>query len=608
MSRQLFTRRSVLGAAGLGVAGLGAAMSPFANRSNASPGGGAALDPGCYSCSGPAPAYLRSYRQSASIPTPREQTLVIAQPPTVVFDSFNPYIPNGMAGSYGLDQVCFEHLFYFNFETGELINGIGTGWEYNADYTELVLRLNPNARWSDGTPLTADDIVFTVAMLQGNASLFTASGVINNVESATAIDPQTVQYRLLRANPRYHYAFIAGIIGAGFLVQPKHIWENQDPASFPNNPPVHAGPYVLDQVLPDQFMYIWRKNHDYWNIANLNCQPEYVIVRQEQPVDLEVQEFQRGNLDTGGPLTIDYLNQQVIKATDESAILFPFSDPCPRSLFPNFDGPSGLMAIPEGRWAVSYMIDRQVAAEVLSQPPSQPAKFPWAPYVSNEQWSVPEIQQQHDFTFDMNRAAELLDAAGATLVDGRRQLNGQPLNVQIITPVVVTDPGYQIADMLRLNAAELGLEMTLSSLQGGTHGDVHAFGDYDINAQWMCGLVFDPVQMYDDFLMRDYVPVGERAISNLNRVQLPEFDEVVTRLEAADPADPANKPDFDRALELYFEGLPVIPTAQTAFSFLYNTKTWTGWPTPEDRYGIGASWWSQFRFVIGRLQPAAAAQ
>lgn len=589
MSHQRYTRRTVLGTAG---AGLGAAMSPLAGRS-------AFADSGHRS----APVVLRR-SQNANIPTPREQTLVIAQTPTNIFDSFNPFIPNGQAEQYGLVQVCHEHLFYFNFETGEVINGIATGWEYNADFSELVLRLNLGARWNDGTPLTADDIVFTVNLLAGNPSLFGASGVINNVESVSALDPQTVVYRLQRPNPRYHYAFIAGIIQAGFLPHPKHIWETQDAASFPNNPPVYSGPYVLDQVIPEQFMYVWRKNPEYWNIANLDCQPEYIVIRQEQPVDLEVQEFQRGNLDTGGPLTIDYLNQQVIAASDDSVILYPFSDPCPRSLFPNFAGPSGLMAIPEGRWAISHMIDRQVAAEVLSQPPSAPAKFPWAAYPSNEQWSPAEIQQRYDFTFDMDRAAELLDAAGATLVDGRRQFNGQPLSLSMITPVVVTDPGYQIGDMLVRNADTLGLEITFTSLTGGTHGDPNAFGDYDINAQWMCGLVFDPVQMYDDFLIRDLVPVGERALGNLNRVQLPEFDELVTQLEASDPTDPANKPSFDRALELYYQGLPVIPTAQTAFSFIFNTSVWTGWPTDDNRYGIAASWWSQFRFVIGALQPA----
>lgn len=590
MSNQRLTRRTLVGGTGLSLA-----MTQFGRPYVFAHDG-----------HGQAPVVLNFQGQGANIPTPREQTLIIAQPEVTVFDSFNPYIPNGEAGSYGLVQVCREYLFYLNFETGETINGIGESWAYNEDFSEVTLKLNPNARWSDGQPLTADDIVFTVELLGADASLFGAANVIENVAEVSAVDAQTVLYRLNRPNPRYHYTFVAGIVGAGFLPQPKHIWEGQDPASFPNNAPIYSGPYVLDQVLADQFMYIWRKNADYWNKAVLDPRPEYVVVRQQQPIDLEVQEFQRGNLDTGGPLTIDFLNQQVVASSYDKAILYDFNDPCPRSLFPNFDGPSGLMAIPEGRWAISYMIDRQVAAEVLSQPPSEPAKFPWAPYPSNDRWSPAEIQQKYDFTFDMDRAAEMLDAAGATLVDGRRQLNGEPLSLNMITPVVVTDPGYQIADMLVRNAAELGLEITLTSLTGGTHGDANDNGEYDINAQWMCGLVFDPVQMYSQFMIRDYVPVGERALSNRTRTQLPEFDELVAQLETVDPTDNANLPLFDQALELYYQGLPVIPSAQTRFSFMFNTSHWTGWPTNENRYNVAASWWSQFRFVIGELQPATA--
>ncbi|HYH10745.1 MAG TPA: ABC transporter substrate-binding protein [Thermomicrobiales bacterium] len=593
MTARRFTRRTILGGTGAALAASTATgRSIFAHSEEH-----AAHD---------APAFHKFHGQAANIPTPREQTLVFTATPTQVFDSFNPYIPNGQAEHYGLAQVCREYLFYFNLETGETRNGLGEGWEYNQDFTEVTLRLNPRAAWSDGVPVTSEDIVFSINLLAENTNLFGAGQVRDNVASVEAIDEHTVLFSLSRPNPRYHYNFVAGIVVAGFLPQPKHIWENQDPTSFPNNPPIYSGPYTLEEANADQLMYIWRKNPDYWDRENLDPKPEFIIWRQEQPVDLEVQEFQRGNVDGTAPITIDYLNQQVLAESYDKTLLFNFSDPCPRSLFPNFDGPSGLMASPEGRWAISYLIDRQVAAEVLSQPPSEPAKFPWAAYGSNEKWSNPEIQQQYDFTFDLDRAAEMLDAAGATLVDGQRQLNGEPLTVSIITPVVVTDPGYQIADMVVRNAAEVGLQMELTSLTGGTHGDANDFGDFDINAQWMCGLVFDPVQMYSQFLMRDYVPVGERALDNRNRVQLPEFDEVVTELESLDPNDEANMPMFDRALELYFQGLPVIPSAQTMFSFPFSTAYWTGWPTEDNRYAIAASWWSQFRFVIGALEPAGS--
>jgi len=57
---------------------------------------------------------------TANIPTPREQTFIVEQSPNNVWDSFNPFIPNGEAYNYGLAIVCREYMFYSNFLTGEV--------------------------------------------------------------------------------------------------------------------------------------------------------------------------------------------------------------------------------------------------------------------------------------------------------------------------------------------------------------------------------------------------------------------------------------------------------------------------------------------------------
>ena len=108
-------------------------------------------------------------------------------------------------------------------------------------------------------------------------------------------------------NPRFHYNFIVGIVFQGIrAIVPKHVWESVDAGTFTNNPPIYTGPYVLDRALPDQFMQVWRKNPDYWNKANLDPGPEYVIYRQKLPIDAEVEEFARGNIDVP---SLDFLNK-----------------------------------------------------------------------------------------------------------------------------------------------------------------------------------------------------------------------------------------------------------------------------------------------------------
>lgn len=250
--RQRISRRNLLTGAGAGLAATAVAGSPAAVA---------------HGRSIHAPTRLRYSRQEANIPTPREQTVIIEMVQTNIFDSFNPYVPNGEAFQYGVNQICRECMFYSNFVTGEITPWLAERWEYNADFTELTLSLNPNAKWNDGRPYTSDDVVFSFNLLANTPGLFGSQTVLDNVASISAPNPQTVVMPLKGSRPRFHYNFIAGIVFDGLKVVPRHIWEGQDPNTFANNPPVYTGPYVLDQVIPEQFMYIWRKNPDYWNAA-----------------------------------------------------------------------------------------------------------------------------------------------------------------------------------------------------------------------------------------------------------------------------------------------------------------------------------------------------
>lgn len=539
---------------------------------------------------------------SANIPTPREQTVILEQSKVNIFDSFNPYIPNGEQGSYGINQICRECLFYANFEQGKIIPWLATKYEYNAGFTQLTLSLDPAARWNDGKPYTADDLLYTLDLLKQNTN-FTGSSVVTKfVEAVSAPNANTVVITLKQANPRFHYNFIAGIASDVIRIVPKHVWEKQDAGTFKNNPPVYTGPYVLDRVIPQQFMYIWKKNPTYWNKANLDPKPQFLIWRQALPADSTTQEFLRGNVDVP---SLEYPNQQSIMSSYKNFVQLNFQDPCPRGMWMNQDSPTGLFEKAEGRWAMSSILDREQIAKTIWQPPSAPAKYPWAAWAANDKWKNEEIQRKYDLTFDLNKAGQLLDSIGATKQGEMRVLNGKPLALRLVTPAEVGKAEYQIAQSFATNAKKVGIEVNVASLPGTPFTDAYQTGNYDMTSHWLCGSAFDPNQLYTKFEERLYKPVGTRTTSNDNesRTRIPELDAIVTRLNGTDPDNPSNKPLFDQGLEAFLKNLPALPVVQTIFPFLFNTTYWTGWPSPENKYNISANWWSQFIFVIGKLQP-----
>src|SRR3546814_8184473 len=59
----------------------------------------------------------------------------------------------------------------------------------------------------------------------------------------------------------------------------------EDAGTFKFNPPVQTGPYVLQEASATQLYYVWEKNPDYWNKAELDPAPQYAIWRQATEVD-----------------------------------------------------------------------------------------------------------------------------------------------------------------------------------------------------------------------------------------------------------------------------------------------------------------------------------
>ena len=590
VTKSRLSRRSVIAGAAAGAAALG-----LGGRAGATPRFGRA------------PMLLR---QAANLPTPREQTFVIEEVPINIWDSFNPFIPNGETGQYGLQQVCRECLFYANFLSGEVRPWLGVEYTYNADFTECTLKLNPAAQWSDGRPYTADDIVFSQTLLLENEGLNGASEVKENVKSVTAADPQTVVWALTKPQPRFHYRFVAGISSDSMRVVPRHVWEGQDPGTFRNNPPVFTGPYTLVEASSSKLHYLWQKNPNYWNKAEMDPAPEYFLVRQAAGVDGSVQEFLAGNLDVAHQgAGFDYINQTVVESQYDQTTRFDFADPCPRGFFMNAESPSGLFATPEGRWVMSYIMDRQTIAETIWQPSSRPASYPWADYQAWQEWATPEIVEKYDFSFSIEKANAALDALGATRDGDVRTLNGKPLALTCISPVPTTGLEMQIAQSFAGTAKEVGIDIQVKSLPGSAFGDTYQTGAYDFTSHWLCGMAFDPNQLYGSFHSKNYKPVGERTTSDqaATRFNTKEFDAVIDKLDVADPTDPANRAVFDQGLDLFLQNSPALGVIQTIYPLMYSTAQWTGWPSPENPYTIPAPWWSHFLFVIGSVTPAQPA-
>ncbi len=98
--------------------------------------------------------------------TPRNETLYFNGQQWGTINNWNPMSSNSN-NAMAIQQVdsarvlIYETLFLYNMLDGSLQPLLGESYEWNSDQSQLTIKLNPDAKWSDSTQVTAEDIVYT---------------------------------------------------------------------------------------------------------------------------------------------------------------------------------------------------------------------------------------------------------------------------------------------------------------------------------------------------------------------------------------------------------------------------------------------------------------
>lgn len=203
-------------------------------------------------------------------------------------DVLNPFTTTA-AASDNIIEKMYEHLFYVKND-GEFVPWLADSWEVSDDAKEYTFYLNENAMWSDGEPLTADDVVFTFQMLMDNNLEPSTTREINTVE---AVDTYTVKFTT-------NSSFVPFLYRAGgeTYIVPEHIWgEIDDVIAFTNNEnPVGSGPFVWDRWVEGEYVTLL-KNENYWKGDVLIDKINVIIYRS---TDAQALALKAGELDVTG--------------------------------------------------------------------------------------------------------------------------------------------------------------------------------------------------------------------------------------------------------------------------------------------------------------------
>ena len=173
------------------------------------------------------------------------------------FDSLNPFILKGEAAQ-GLG-LLYDSLLAGSADEPDAAYGlVAESLEYPPDRSWVIFNMRPEATFSDGHPITAEDVVFTwqVLLEKGTPSY---QIILKDIESVEALDEHRVKFTFKAGSPKRDLPSLAG----GLSILPKHYYETVDFGASTLTPPVGSGRFVVAAADPGKSIR-YCKNPDYW--------------------------------------------------------------------------------------------------------------------------------------------------------------------------------------------------------------------------------------------------------------------------------------------------------------------------------------------------------
>ncbi|HEU5212721.1 MAG TPA: ABC transporter substrate-binding protein [Gaiellaceae bacterium] len=184
--------------------------------------------------------------------------------------NFNPFLGGGLPSNSIAQGTFYEPLIVTSAGGVHTVPWLARSWKWSNGNKTLTMQIAPNAKWSDGKPLTVGDVVYSLTAGRQDKTMDRIGlvGAGNNIASIKAKGAHAVVIKLKTADSQ----FIPAILNRAFVV-PKHIWSKvKDVATFTNSKPVGSGPFTVIKRFTTQD-YVLGKNPHYWQagLPKIGC-------------------------------------------------------------------------------------------------------------------------------------------------------------------------------------------------------------------------------------------------------------------------------------------------------------------------------------------------
>ena len=536
---------------------------------------------------------------TSASPSSEKVTLKIGfmEPP----DSMNPFI--------GWQDIVYEFyaLEYLKLagrdvETMQSTPGQGAlkSWDVSPDGLTWTCHLNEGLTWSDGEPVTAEDVAFTINyIIENDMSAFTTA--TQYIDKAVVVDPHTVQ--IICTQPK------ANLLGVTMYVLPEHIWSKISPEDaankFENPPPViGAGPFRVVEWKRNDYVRL-AANKDF-HIGSVGpAKIDELLFVEYQSADTMVEDLKAGDLD--GVFGVPPAQVESLENTPGVATAKYTWYNWDYLGFNCYTGKSrGNPVLRDRRFrvALEYAIDRGRIVDIAHNGYAIPGYtfLPPGQYKDPDySWQPPDGVRRD---FDLAQAGQLLDEAGYEMgPDGiRLDERGKPIVLRLWSDN--SRPEHQSAAKLIAGwFREVGVGTKLSVLDSGVYydaiwnyeGDTFV-PDFDMYL-WSWDGYVEAGQNFSCFTTSQIENNNEFAWSNKEFDSLDEM-----QMTTLDPDQRAEV--IKQQQQVMYEDSPCIVFAHSYRLEAYRTDKWTGWQRAG--YGAGPAFYAGAPLIYQNLEPRTA--
>jgi peptide/nickel transport system substrate-binding protein len=452
---------------------------------------------------------------------------------TQPWETLNPVV--GFAVSeYEVWNIQYTGLTSRSADDFSPVPGLAESWEENEPGLSYTYTLREGLMWSDGEPLTAEDIAWNINTSRDQEW----SNYISTVTNLTAevVDERTVTVTSSVPDPK--------LPAVEIYILPKHIWEEQATPetidSYDGLDGVGSGPFTISDYQSEESLTMVANENYYDGRPAVDT----VIFRYFTNPDAMVAALQRGEIDAAQGIPASAMSQ--LEGDENLELVVGFQGGFDEIAF-NAGAAEGqphpAVLDVEFRRALNHAIDKAGAAEDLWFGYADPAT---AISVGADFKWVPDIPEDEQFTYDPELANSMLDELGYvdTDGDGIREMPGGGDNI-VLQHAVNTDSdlGDAVGELFNGWMNAIGIEVELNAYDQDQLFGVIVDGTYD-TFYWGWVPFVDPNPMLSYFT--------EAELGNYNDANWtnPEFEELF--VEQQQEVDP------DRRLEIVHEMVRII--------------------------------------------------